>query len=118
LDDDDDFVEVEAEDEELTEVIGLDSAFDEPERAAGGSHDHGEHEHGDADEGDDESEVARAPREIPTWQEAIGVIVATNMEARARAPRGGGNSPYRGRNSGGPPRGNRPPPRDRGPSGG
>ena len=114
LDDDDDFVEVEGEDEESAEVVGLDSAFDEPEHASGDSHDSRDHEHGDADEGDEDSEVVKAPREIPTWQEAIGVIVATNMESRARSPRGGGNSSYRGRNSSGPPRGNRPPPRDRG----
>jgi hypothetical protein len=54
---------------------------------------------GDDDE-DEPHEGKIASRDIPTWKEVIGLIIAGNMESRARSPRGGGNS-YRGRGSGG-----------------
>jgi hypothetical protein len=45
----------------------------------------------DAEEGDelDELEVDRpAHRKIPTWEEAVGLVIANNMETRAKTPGG------------------------------
>jgi hypothetical protein len=36
-------------------------------------------------------------RKIPTWQEAMESIIATNMESRARNPGGGSRGRSRGR---------------------
>ncbi len=44
--------------------------------------------HGDADEDEDDHDFKASHRGIPTWDEAIGMIVAGNMEARARNPSG------------------------------
>ncbi len=66
--------------------------------------DHAEDHADDLDDrhSDDDADDAGhdAKHAIPTWQEVIGLIVDGNMEARSRAPRGGGNG-YRGRSSGG-----------------
>lgn len=53
------------------------------------------------DEADDEENDDFRPshRGIPTWSEAIGMIIDTNMEARARNPNPGPSSP-RGRSRG------------------
>ena len=36
-------------------------------------------------------------RNIPTWDEAVGMVIATNMEARAKNPNGGSRGRGRGR---------------------
>lgn len=57
----------------------------------------------DIDDEEGESDVVGAKagfRNIPTWQEAVGIIVATNLESRAKRP-GNGGSP-RGRGGRGP----------------
>ena len=48
------------------------------------------------DDTDEDSEIHHGHRGIPTWEEGIGFIVATNMEARAKNPNAG-SSPRRGR---------------------
>jgi hypothetical protein len=53
-----------------------------------------EAEHASLDE-DDDADLKTNHRGIPTWDEAIGMIIGTNMEARARNP--GGSSGSRGR---------------------
>jgi hypothetical protein len=45
-------------------------------------------EHSDLDDDDDDVDLKAHHRGIPTWDEAIGMIVATNMEARAKNPAG------------------------------
>jgi hypothetical protein len=57
-----------------------------------------------ADE-DDDSELKTSHRGIPTWDEAIGMIIGTNMEARAKSPSGpsgprGRRGHHRGRSQG------------------
>jgi hypothetical protein len=49
----------------------------------------------DADE--DELREGKAAPSIPTWKEVIGLIIAGNMESRARSPKGSGGASYRGR---------------------
>ena len=46
----------------------------------------GNGEHADLDDDDDDVDLKAHHRGIPTWDEAIGMIVATNMESRARIP--------------------------------
>lgn len=57
-----------------------------------------------ADEDDDDKEARFIHRGVPTWSEAIGLIIDANMEARAKRPNGTGGSRgrggRRGRNSG------------------
>jgi hypothetical protein len=51
------------------------------------------------DEADDDQELRVGHRAIPTWDEAVGLIIAKNMEARAKRPNGGqarGNRDRRG----------------------
>jgi hypothetical protein len=55
--------------------------------------DHADHD----DEFADETSGKVGFRNIPTWQDAIGVIVGTNLESRAKRP---GNGPSRGRQQG------------------
>ena len=68
------------------------------------------------DEGEDDEDGGESPRigfrNIPTWQDAIGVMIAKNMESRARNP-GGSRGPG-GRGGGGRGRGGRGGGRDRG----
>jgi hypothetical protein len=45
----------------------------------------------------DELHEGKAAPSIPTWKEVIGVIIAGNMESRARSPKGSGGGSYRGR---------------------
>ncbi|MGA2620860.1 MAG: hypothetical protein ABSF26_24830, partial [Thermoguttaceae bacterium] len=75
---------------------------DEQDRA-GWSAEPGEHGPGDFDEGegdDDDKSPRIGFRNIPTWEEAVGTIIAKNMESRARNP--GGNRPRgNGRGRGG-----------------
>jgi hypothetical protein len=54
-----------------------------------------DHEH------DHEGEYKPNHRGIPSWEEAIGMIVATNMEARSKNPHAGPSSRGRGRGRGG-----------------
>jgi hypothetical protein len=60
---------------------------------------------GDGDGDGDDASIAH--RNIPSWEEAIGAIIAVNMEARARSPqtgergRGRGGDRGRGRGRGG-----------------
>lgn len=49
-----------------------------------------------SDEEDDEKESRFIHRGVPTWSEAIGMIIDTNMEARAKRPNGTGGSRGRG----------------------
>jgi hypothetical protein len=42
-----------------------------------------------ADEAGDDKELRVGHRAIPTWDEAIGLIIAKNMESRAKRPNGG-----------------------------
>jgi hypothetical protein len=69
------------------------------EHSAADDHDDSHHDddlhdmHGDED-GD---EIKHGHRGIPTWDEAIGVIVAANMESRARNPNAGSSPRGRGR---------------------
>ena len=52
----------------------------------------------DDDDGDDDTAESRhAPRDIPTWKEVIGQIIAGNMEAPRPSPKSGGGGSYRGR---------------------
>ena len=64
----------------------------------------------DDEDDEDDGELAARPlhRGIPSWQETIDVMIANNMEARARNPRGsdggrrgGGRSGRGGRGGGG-----------------
>ena len=56
--------------------------------------------YGAEDDDDDLQTTKSASRDIPNWGEVVGMIVAGNMESRARSPRGGGQF-GRGRSSGG-----------------
>jgi hypothetical protein len=85
----------------------------EEQDAAETADEHDFDEEGDdepADEQDDE-DGGESPRigfrNIPTWQDAIGVMIAKNMEARARNPGGPRGSGGRG-GRGGRGRGRRP----------
>lgn len=49
------------------------------------------------DDGDDDGELKHGHKGIPTWEEAIGLIVAGNLEARAKNPHSGGPPRRRGR---------------------
>ena len=52
--------------------------------------DHHDDDHHDDDHDPDEPRAARGhQRDIPAWEEAIGVIVSANMEARAKNPKAG-----------------------------
>jgi hypothetical protein len=55
--------------------------------------------HGEDDEDDDDLKPIH--KGIPTWEEGIGLIVAANMESRAKNPNPGGNNPRGGRGRGG-----------------
>ncbi|HET6880062.1 MAG TPA: hypothetical protein VFI31_07895 [Pirellulales bacterium] len=60
----------------------------------------GESSDGDYDEHDDEHDehdLRPSHRAIPSWEEAIGVIVSGNMESRAKHPQSGGGGRGRGR---------------------
>jgi hypothetical protein len=48
------------------------------------------------DSGDSDSHEEKAAPSIPTWKEVIGLIIAGNMEARARSPKTSGGG-FRGR---------------------
>jgi hypothetical protein len=50
---------------------------------------------GEGDEGDEERPVRLGFRGIPTWDEAVGLLIDKNIEARAKRPAAGG--PQRGR---------------------
>lgn len=58
--------------------------------------------HDDEDDSDDDHDFKAQHRGIPSWDEAIGLIVAANMEARARNPSGpsGGQRGRRGQGRG------------------
>ncbi len=66
------------------------------------------------DETDDEASAAVGFHSIPTWEEAVGILVSANLESRARRPGNGaasgrgGNRGGRDRNRGGGNRGSRP----------
>lgn len=53
------------------------------------------------DEEHDEHLDKNSHRAIPSWEDAIGMIVAVNMEARAKSPRSSGPPRGRGRGRGG-----------------
>jgi hypothetical protein len=86
----------ELEDEELEESAALDDEADEeeefmprerPRRRAAAT---AEEPDDEGDELDDGEEGGRpAHRKIPTWDEAVGIVIANNMEARAKSPGGG-----------------------------
>jgi hypothetical protein len=80
-----------------------DEAFDEEESD--------ESAHGEAFDHDDEDEDEEGPRgshkNIPTWSEAIGVMVETNMQSRKSSPQRPGPSRDRGRGGRGRGRGGR-----------
>lgn len=68
-----------------------------------------EESHADSDEGeesDDNGELRTSHKAIPSWDEAVGIVVSANMEARARNPNAHSGAPRRGR--GGRGRGGRP----------
>ncbi|HEV2971764.1 MAG TPA: hypothetical protein VGY55_17450 [Pirellulales bacterium] len=93
---------------ETEEFLGSDDAFETREFAAESpehevdrrSRDDAEDADDDEPNGDELPEGKAASRDIPTWKEVIGLIIAGNMESRARSPKSGGG-PYRGRGSGG-----------------
>lgn len=62
------------------------------------------------DEGDDDKELRVGHRAIPTWDEAVGLIIAANLESRAKRPSSGQSRGHGGRDRRGgqrrPPRGN------------
>src|SRR5208283_1605978 len=68
----------EAEDFEEPEYLGEEGSLDEegPE----GVH---------AEDSDDEDSPRVGFRNIPTWQETVGYVIATNMESRAKNPGSG-----------------------------
>ncbi len=47
---------------------------------------------GEGDEEDGDRSVRLGFRGIPTWEEAIGLIVSKNLEARAKRPASGSHS--------------------------
>jgi hypothetical protein len=57
--------------------------------------DHSESDDDDHDS-DDEGRDFKSHKSIPTWSEAIGVIIDANMESRAKNPATGGSSRGRG----------------------
>jgi len=60
-------------------------------------HDDGEHdEHEDGEHDDDDESPRIGFRNISTWQDAIGAIIAKNMESRSRNPGGSRGSGGRG----------------------
>jgi hypothetical protein len=84
------------EDDEAEEVVGAEAATE-----AGDEPDFDDVD-GNDDDGDEEG--GESPRigfrNIPTWQDAIGVMIAKNMESRSRnpgGPRGSGGRGGRGR---------------------
>jgi hypothetical protein len=108
-----------AADEAAAEYFDEDSDI---ERPAFGDGDEGDSEAVDADAdaeesddfGDDDEDGGESPRigfrNIPTWHDAIGVMIAKNMESRARnpsGPRGPGGRGHGGRGGRGPGRGGR-----------
>lgn len=91
----------------------LDDVIDQPDAAerpyggheleadGGGAHD----ETHDQDGGDGEGNAESLHRNIQTWEQAVGTIIAKNMESRARfpgtsQPRGRGRGRHRGRGRG------------------
>jgi hypothetical protein len=68
---------------------------DEPLAPRGSAPEDLDADHDEVDDDDDRS-VKSGARDITPWEEAIGIIVAANMEARARSPKGSGG-PSRGR---------------------
>jgi hypothetical protein len=88
-----------AEDEKA-EPADLDESFDDDEDEES-AHDHD-------DEGDADDDSPRGShKSIPTWSEAIGVMVETNMQARNSSPQRPGPSRERGRGGRGRGRGGR-----------
>ena len=83
-----------------------DHDFDgEEDQDSDGDEEHdGEHEHEDDEDGGESPRIGF--RNIPTWQDAIGMMIAKNMESRTRNPGGGpaarvaGSSRGRGRGRG------------------
>jgi hypothetical protein len=77
------------EDDEGLEFLGIEDA----------SHDgHGRDDRHHAD--DDDSIIESGLNEVldvPSWVEAIGIVIAGNLDARSRSPRGGGGDGDRGR---------------------
>jgi ribonuclease E len=76
----------EAEDFEEPEYLGEESSLDE--------------EGGEGEPGEDEDSPRVGFRNIPTWQETVGYVIATNMESRAKNPGSGRSYGRRGRGGG------------------
>ncbi len=111
--DDDDFDFGSVEEERAEEEGAID--VEAPGQQENGMHDDaGEHDFDDDDEhdGEHDEEGGDSPRigfrNIPTWQDAIGVMIAKNMESRARNPGGSRGPGGRGGRGGGRGRGRRP----------
>lgn len=78
-----------SQDDEGVEYLGLDDGDDAP-RAAPRRAD------AETDEAVAESGLD-AVREVPSWVEAIGIVIASNLDARSKSPRPEPNRPPRGR---------------------
>jgi hypothetical protein len=50
---------------------------------------------------DDDSELNRGHRAVPSWEEAVGIMVSANLESRAKSPESRGHQRGRGRGRGG-----------------
>jgi hypothetical protein len=78
----------------------LDEEHEEDEGLHDTEHEDDEELHDAEHEGADESSGKLSHRAIPTWDQAIGLIIARNMEARAKNPNGGQRRGGRGRQRG------------------
>jgi hypothetical protein len=83
-----------------SEVIALDRESPEHDEEGWDAGDESEEEglegEGEGDEDGDGKPGKLSHRAIPTWEQAIGLMVATNMESRAKNP-GAGKPRGRGR---------------------
>jgi hypothetical protein len=48
-----------------------------------------------------DSELHKGHRAVPSWEEAVGFLIAANLEARAKSPESRGQHRGRGRGRGG-----------------
>ncbi|TVS13443.1 MAG: hypothetical protein EA424_21445, partial [Planctomycetaceae bacterium] len=76
-------------DQEAVQVSEADDSADDPDD------DH--HDDVSEDDDDDLSGASVKHRKIPTWDEAVALVISNNMESRARNPGNGNRGRGRGR---------------------
>jgi len=69
------------EDDEGLDFLGIEEAgYDAPPRS--------ERQHADDEDGQSDGGIGPV-LDVPSWVEAIGIVIAGNLDARSRSPRGG-----------------------------